>query len=33
MRSIALDEGRYTWRHDNNILLYLVETIQKGVNE
>ena len=30
--SIALDEGRYTWRHDN-ILLYIVETIQKGVNE
>ena len=30
--SIALDEGRYTWRHDN-ILLYLVETIQKGLND
>ena len=30
--SVALEEGRYTWRHDN-ILLYIVETIQEGVKQ
>ena len=28
---VPLDEGRYTWRHDN-ILLYILETMQKGIN-
>ena len=28
---MSLDEGRYTWRHDN-ILMYLAEAIQEGIH-